>query len=249
MGTPAVPLNLQAAQKGKAMNETTAQDRPAKQPSPRRGRRTKYTPEVVKLICQMISRGLNYCQAADAAGIHRDTLHEWERQKPAFSDALKRAKASGVDRRLKRIERAAAKGAWQADAWWLERNHPETWGRKSRETAEEQAAAEAAAAAKRAKAEAQQLDWSLLTDDELAIVEPLLEKASGRGPEARCNYLNFLTTEEILTMNRLVTEGEERMAAHARQRWQPGGFGGVPGEGQPETSATSSATPHAPAPP
>ncbi len=195
--------------------DTNSQEPPAKPPSARRGRRTKFTPEVVKLICQMIARGLNYCQAADAAGIHRDTLHEWERRKPVFSDALKRAKASGVDRRLKRIEKAAAKGAWQADAWWLERNHPETWGRKSREAAEEQAAVEAA---KRAKADTERPDWNRLTQSEVDTVRTLIDKACGKGEED--SYLNYLTREEILTMNNCIREGEERRLAHLEQRRQ-----------------------------
>lgn len=155
------------------------QQQPAKSQRPRRGRRTKFTPEVVKLVCDMIGRGLNYCQAAEAAGIHRDTLNEWERRKPGFSDALKRAKALGVDRRLKRIERAAAKGAWQADAWWLERNHPETWGRKSRETAEEQAA-EAIKQAKAVAIESRLSYMEFLTDEELGAMEELIRKGTER---------------------------------------------------------------------
>src|SRR5688572_28894582 len=78
----------------------------------------------------MIARGLTYSQAAEAAGLHRDTLADWEATKPEFSDALKRANANGIDRRLARIEKAAVKGNWQADAWWLERNCPQQWGRR-----------------------------------------------------------------------------------------------------------------------
>ena len=102
-----------------------------KSKTPKGGRRSKFSPPVVKTICDMISRGLNYSQAAEAAGIHRDTLNEWERKFPDFSDALKKAKAQGIDRRLKRIETAGNK-YWQADAWWLERNCPEQWGRKDK---------------------------------------------------------------------------------------------------------------------
>ena len=96
-----------------------------------RGRRTKYNPATVKLICRLVARGLNYHQAADAAGIHRDTLNDWENTKSEFSDALKRAKAEGISRRLERIERAARNGHWQADAWWLERVYPEQFGRRA----------------------------------------------------------------------------------------------------------------------
>ena len=98
---------------------------------PRGERASKYTPDTVELICRLISNGLTYQQAADAAGIHRDTLNDWANTKSDFSDALKKAKALGVARRLERIEKAAEKGSWQADAWWLERNCPEQWGRKT----------------------------------------------------------------------------------------------------------------------
>jgi hypothetical protein len=85
------------------------------------GRPSKFSPAVVKRICGMIGRGLNYSQAAEAAAIHRDTLNEWAKRNSEFSDALKRAAAEGIDRRLRRIEQAARSGNWQADAWWLER--------------------------------------------------------------------------------------------------------------------------------
>jgi hypothetical protein len=93
------------------------------------GRPTKLTPGVVTKICGMIGRGLNYCQAAEAVGIHRDTFNEWAKTNSDFSDALLRAKGEGIDRRLKRIEQAARKGNWQADAWWLERVCRDQFGR------------------------------------------------------------------------------------------------------------------------
>lgn len=87
----------------------------------RGGRPTKYTSAILKQICDMVGSGMNYTQAAEAAGIHRDTFNEWQNSKSDFSVALKKAKALGIARRLKRIEQAAKKGNWQADAWWLER--------------------------------------------------------------------------------------------------------------------------------
>jgi len=82
----------------------------------------------------MISRGMNYAQAADAVGIHRDTLNDWEHTKSDFSDALRKAKAEGINRRLERIERAAKKGDWRADAWWLERVYPDQFGKPQSNT-------------------------------------------------------------------------------------------------------------------
>jgi hypothetical protein len=95
-------------------------------------RPTKYTRERQDAITAAVAAGSTFEQAAAAAGIHRDTLTEWRKGKPAFSDALEKAEAMGVVSRLERIQAAGRDGVWQADAWWLERRHPEQWGRRDR---------------------------------------------------------------------------------------------------------------------
>ena len=95
------------------------------------GRPSKYSRTMLKRICALVARGLNYNQVADAVGIHRDTLNHWQRDFPGFSDALRKAKAMGIARRLERVEKAARKD-WRADAWWLERVLPRQFGRRER---------------------------------------------------------------------------------------------------------------------
>ena len=95
-------------------------------------RPTKYTPETSTSLLAAIEDGATFEQAAAAAGIHRDTLTEWRKRFPAFSVDLEKAEAAGVVARLARIDAAGRAGAWQADAWWLERRYPEQWGRRDK---------------------------------------------------------------------------------------------------------------------
>jgi transposase len=95
-------------------------------------RPTKYTAKTRDAILQAIEQGATYEQAAAVAGITYETLRSWRAGKPVFSVALEKAEASGVVARLERIDAAGRGGAWQADAWWLERRYPEQWGRRDR---------------------------------------------------------------------------------------------------------------------
>lgn len=46
-----------------------------------------------------------------------------------FFEAIKKAEAIAEARNVTIIQ-SAAKDSWQAAAWWLERKHPDEWGRK-----------------------------------------------------------------------------------------------------------------------
>ena len=94
------------------------------------GAPTKLTPARQKAICQAIELGATFEHAAAAAGIHYDTFASWRKNNSAFSEALKSAEANGVVKRLERIARAAVSGAWQADAWLLERRYPQEYGKQ-----------------------------------------------------------------------------------------------------------------------
>lgn len=48
-----------------------------------------------------------------------------------FFEAVKTAEAQAVARSVATIQ-AASRKSWQAAAWWLERKHPDEWGRKER---------------------------------------------------------------------------------------------------------------------
>lgn len=72
-------------------------------------------------------------------GVSYDTLNEWmkkgERLKRGkffnFSESIKKAKAQAELLLVERIHDHGEK-EWQANAWILERRHPERWGRRER---------------------------------------------------------------------------------------------------------------------
>ncbi len=80
---------------------------------------------------------MRYVDAAAVAGIHQATFYLWkakgEKAKSGlyfeFYEALKRAESEGERALLARIHKAGQEGAWQANAWILERRHRDKWGR------------------------------------------------------------------------------------------------------------------------
>lgn len=50
----------------------------------------------------------------------------------AFAEEVVKAEADAEVIRLARISQAGQEGAWQADAWWLERKLPDKWGKKDK---------------------------------------------------------------------------------------------------------------------
>jgi hypothetical protein len=98
----------------------------------RRGRPTKYTPATVGKFCRAVADGLSYKMAAAAAGISHESVCQWQRQFPEFSERVQLAIAKAEIALVRSIRRTAAKGTWQAAAWLLERRDPERWGRRDR---------------------------------------------------------------------------------------------------------------------
>lgn len=106
------------------------------------GRKSKLTPELQARIVDVLAAG-NYIEAAcDFVGINPDTYHEWIKRGERgnakdreggytdFSDAVKKARAQAEIGSVARIRKAGMDGEWQADAWYLERSHPDRWGRR-----------------------------------------------------------------------------------------------------------------------
>lgn len=110
--------------------------------SRKRGRPTELTPEVRDRLALFIKNGAPLYVAAEAAGIARDTLHDWMRrggpkatpeQDPEgiygeLFDAVTRAMAEREVAYASVVHNAAA-GDWRAAAWLLERLHRESWGK------------------------------------------------------------------------------------------------------------------------
>lgn len=102
------------------------------------GRPTKLTTEVEERIVSAV-RGGNYLETAAAyAGIDKTTLHDWLRKGERgqgtefikFSHSVKKAMAESEMLGIARIQKAGADGAWQAEAWRLERRFAERWAKK-----------------------------------------------------------------------------------------------------------------------
>jgi PHD/YefM family antitoxin component YafN of YafNO toxin-antitoxin module len=104
----------------------------------KRGRPSKLTPERLEKILESLREGNYRDTAAEGAGIAYNTFREWEKkggveEKGKFHDfyeSVKRAEAEGEQLHIRRINKAGEEGAWQADAWMLERKDPKKWGRK-----------------------------------------------------------------------------------------------------------------------
>ena len=96
----------------------------------------KLTPTVSANLCKYIAAG-NYIEVAcKMARISKPTYYVWRKKaeegkspyKQLFED-IDRAEAEAEARNVVKIQQAADDN-WQAAAWYLERKHPDRWGRK-----------------------------------------------------------------------------------------------------------------------
>jgi len=103
------------------------------------GRKTKLNPQLQERICQLISAGNYIKTACQAVGISEQTYINWMKRGEKsqkglyfeFFESVKKAEAQSIARNVAVIQ-SAAKDTWQAAAWWLERKHPQDWGKKER---------------------------------------------------------------------------------------------------------------------
>ena len=94
------------------------------------GRKTKYTPEIARLIAQLIGGGATQRDACGAVGISEDTLGRWRKRYADFAASIEKAEAIKRAEMIRVVTDAAKGGTWQAAAWYLERRDPDNWGRK-----------------------------------------------------------------------------------------------------------------------
>lgn len=115
-------------------------------------RPTKLTDDVRDRIVSALTAGNYQDTAAAYAGISPATFHAWmargraerdslaegNRPQPRetpyreFLEAVESARAQAEIRSVALIQKAAQDGTWQAAAWFLERSHPQRWGRIQR---------------------------------------------------------------------------------------------------------------------
>ncbi len=104
------------------------------------GRRTRLTPEVMRVITNVIAKGGSDKAAYEAVGIGETTFYAWLKKGEVarrsdsvyreFWEGLTRARSLHQMYHLGTINAAADKGDWRASAWILERRYPDVYGKQ-----------------------------------------------------------------------------------------------------------------------
>lgn len=101
------------------------------------GRPTRLTPKLQKAICNAIAKkNMSPTGAGLRCGVPAQTLSDWRKTNPEFSDALERARATQEEKLLAAVRDGVNNAGlpdWKAAAWILERLHRESYGIKPAE--------------------------------------------------------------------------------------------------------------------
>jgi transposase len=100
-------------------------------------RPSQLTPELAKLICAKVAKGITLQSAAALYGVKEGTVHDWLKRGRAGESETHADFAAGYEAALSKIEETmvdnvveAAAGDWKASAWWLERRRPKDYAGK-----------------------------------------------------------------------------------------------------------------------
>jgi len=81
-------------------------------------------------VLELLSDGVPKVHAAQAVGVHENTLTRWMNEDREFSAKARAAESAAVALRVQRIGKAGEKD-WRADSWYLERTQRATFGSDS----------------------------------------------------------------------------------------------------------------------
>jgi len=98
----------------------------------KRGPKTKYTPDRVARILDLLKSGNTRGATCGAVAIDHDTLLRWIVKYPEFAESVRAAESAAEQLHVKAIADAAQKGSVAASIFWLERRRYQEWGRKDR---------------------------------------------------------------------------------------------------------------------
>lgn len=116
-----------------------------------------YTEALGKKIAKLVERGNYFSVACDLCEVNGKTGHSWRVRNADFADLIKKAESKSEQVLLARIngagkgrkvtkqkfgldeygakvlleETVSTESSWQADAWALERRHPDRWSRRT----------------------------------------------------------------------------------------------------------------------
>jgi hypothetical protein len=113
--------------KAKAAKKKVAKQKVESQPV---GRPRAIDEIKMKEILAFVQAGGSRTKAADYVGVSTTTIADEAARNPEFASSLKKAEADSYQGRVERIAAAGKKGAWQADAWFLERRYPDEFGKR-----------------------------------------------------------------------------------------------------------------------
>lgn len=94
----------------------------------KKGRPSKRTPEIDKVIEEALRLGSTRRAACACAGISEDTFAIWLKRYSDFSDLVNRVEGEVERRMAATIIKAANDGDYRAALEWLKRRRPADWG-------------------------------------------------------------------------------------------------------------------------
>ena len=110
------------------------------------GRPIECTEAITDEICRWLAQGCSIKATCKIVGIHQDTFFAWRTRGEAgeepfasFSERITREVGTGLASRLSKVIHA---GDWRADAWMLERMHPDEFGKRTEITGKDGGAVE-----------------------------------------------------------------------------------------------------------
>jgi hypothetical protein len=91
--------------------------------SKRVGRPSKFSPAVVKVICNAVADGVPMIHAATIAGVSFEWVCQHRRRSPEFDRQIRESTSAGIQSRLAVVKRAMESAddsiALRAATWWL----------------------------------------------------------------------------------------------------------------------------------
>ena len=95
------------------------------------GRRSLYTPALVKRICALLEKGNTIVATCDHVGISEATFHQWCDDRPEFLERTSRARGKARVKLVKVIT-DASKIDWKAAGWMLSHCWPNEYSESAK---------------------------------------------------------------------------------------------------------------------
>ena len=95
----------------------------------RKGRPFKFTPATRKRLISAIAAGVPVCHAVAACRVSKSGFHDYKNSHPKFAEQIEQATGKAIEKHLRLILAAAENGDTANSRWFLERVHPQYFGR------------------------------------------------------------------------------------------------------------------------